>query len=501
MALIGFFEIILAIISYSIGFWLSNRYELVMNWPVLGMLPGLLSNVHRFHDWAKDVMERCGGTYHFKGPWFSGMEMIGTVDPANVKHIMSTNFSNYPKGPEYKEIFDVFGDGIFNSDFDLWKHQRKTAVALINHDKFRGYLLKTVSEKVEKGLIPILENICKHGQTVDMQDLIHRFTLDVTFILITGYDPESLSIEFTEDEVAIALDYAEEVIFYRHVLPKIFWKSQRWLGFGKERKMRKAWETLDRVAAMYIERKREQLKQESIKSEDLLTSYITNKEEILISKTENEFLRDTVLNFLIAGRENSLAWFLWLISKNPRVEAKIREELKSTIAPETEAESGKLQLFDLEKVNKLFYLHGAFCETLRLYPPVAYEHKAPLQPDILPSGHKVDSKMKILLSTYVMGRMRSIWGDDCLEFKPERWISERGRIIQQSPYKFLAFNAGPRTCLGKEIAFTEMKAIAAVVIHNYKIEVVEEHPVAPNSTSIILHMKHGMKVRISRRLA
>ncbi|EEF28128.1 conserved hypothetical protein, partial [Ricinus communis] len=199
-----------------------------------------------------------------------------------------------------------------------------------------------------------------------------------------------------------------------------------------------------------------------------------------------------------AGRENSLAWFFWLLSENPQAEAKIREELNSLL-PENKVHEGP-QLFDLEKLNKLLYLHGALCETLRLYPPVMFEHKEPLQPDILPSGHHVDPRMKILVSTYLMGRMKSIWGEDCLEFKPERWISKAdGRLVQHPPHKFMAFNAGPRTCLGKDIALLVMKIVAAILLQNYNVEVVKEHPVAPNCASIILHIKHGLMARISRR--
>ncbi|XVF61774.1 hypothetical protein PTKIN_Ptkin08bG0157500 [Pterospermum kingtungense] len=87
-----------------------------------------------------------------------------------------------------------------------------------------------------------------------------------------------------------------------------------------------------------------------------------------------------------------------------------------------------------------------------------------------------------------MGRMKSIWGEDCLEFKPERWINERGGIKQEPSYKFLAFNAGPRTSLGKEVAFVKMKAVASAIIYNYRIQVLEEPPVVP-ALSIILHTK------------
>lgn len=106
--------------------------------------------------------------------------------------------------------------------------------------------------------------------------------------------------------------------------------------------------------------------------------------------------------------------------------------------------------------------------------------------------------MKVIFSLYAMGRMKFIWGKDCREFKPERWISERGKVKHEPSYKFLAFNAGPRTCLGKEVAFTQMKSVAAAIIHNYNVQVVKGHRVHPN-VSVILYIKNGLKVRVTKR--
>jgi len=105
----------------------------------------------------------------------------------------------------------------------------------------------------------------------------------------------------------------------------------------------------------------------------------------------------------------------------------------------------------------------------------------------------------MVLSLYSMGRMESIWGQDCLEFKPERWISRHGRIVHVPSFKFIPFNAGPRTCLGKDMTFIQMKIIASTIIWNYHVHMVEGHPVSP-SFSIVLHMKHGLKVRICKRI-
>ncbi|KAH9718172.1 hypothetical protein KPL71_022110 [Citrus sinensis] len=135
-----------------------------------------------------------------------------------------------------------------------------------------------------------------------------------------------------------------------------------------------------------------------------------------------------------------------------------------------------------------------------LYPPVPFEIRIPLQPDVHPSGHQVNQNTHVLISAYSMARMTSVWGEDCREFKPERWITEDGRIRHEPPHKFFSFNAGPRICIGKDIAFTLMKATAASIIHNYDVQVVKNHPVTYN-LSIGFRMKHGLLARVSKRSA
>ncbi|ESR59843.1 hypothetical protein CICLE_v10018325mg [Citrus x clementina] len=112
------------------------------------------------------------------------------------------------------------------------------------------------------------------------------------------------------------------------------------------------------------------------------------------------------------------------------------------------------------------YLSVEFPEVANAYAnsitqQVTYNHKAASQADILPSGHHINQNGRILISYYAMGRIEDIWSKDCLEFKPERWISKKVRLVH-----FAAIHAGPRNCLGKDSAFIQMKTIAVAVLWN-----------------------------------
>ncbi|XP_021293337.1 noroxomaritidine synthase-like [Herrania umbratica] len=93
-----------------------------------------------------------------------------------------------------------------------------------------------------------------------------------------------------------------------------------------------------------------------------------------------------------------------------------------------------------------------------------------------------------------MGRTEEIWGKDCLEFKPERWISKRGDLIPVPSYKFIPFSAGLRVCLGKDLSFKQMKTAAINVLWHFQVEMVECQTVFPSNQSIGLHFENGLRL-------
>lgn len=211
---------------------------------------------------------------------------------------------------------------------------------------------------------------------------------------------------------------------------------------------------------------------------------------------ENAALAANIMTLLFAGRDTSaalLTWFFYLSSRNPLVENKILEEIRQNLIPPQQHLFSKVEV-----LSKLVYLHSALIESLRLFPTAPVILRDPTQEDVLPSGHKVGKTTKVILCSYAMGRTPEIWGEDCGEFKPERWISGKGEVKHVASNNFLAFGSGPWACPGRELAFTRMKAVAATILHNFHIQVLEGQSISP-SVSALLTMKHGLKATVSNR--
>ncbi|KAB1216201.1 Cytochrome P450 86B1 [Morella rubra] len=462
--------------------WSWNRISPITNLPIVGMLPGLLCKAPHIHEYATQVLKKSGGTFVFKAPWFANMDFLVTCDPMNVRYISTKNFANYPKGPEFKKLFEPFGDGVLNSDTDSWRSYRKLIHSLIKRREFQLFQERSMRKKVTQGLFPVLEHVSRQGTEVDLQDIFQRFTFDNTCLLVLGFDPNCLSIELPEVDYRTAFDLVEEAVFYRHIVPQSIWKFQKWLDIGEEKKLRRAMETLDHFLYQCISSKKEEFNKRKTKMEqvekkdeefELLTACMAEREEeeemegreeMDPYKISDTYLRDIAFNFMAAGKDTvnaGLIWLFWLIATHPSVEQKILEEIKANLGAK---EDGEWRFFSPEELSKLVYLHAAICEALRLYPSVPFNYRVSGQPDILPSGHRVAANTKVMVSLYSMGYMERIWGDDCLDFKPERWISEQGGIIHTPSYKFIAFNTGPRSCLGQDLTFFQMKTLVTAMV-------------------------------------
>nr|WGU11344.1 noroxomaritidine synthase 1 [Crinum x powellii] len=495
-----YYEILAAVACFIIFSLLrsarSSGKDGLPNWPIFGMLPAIIAN-SQFNDFITARLRETGWTFFFKGPWILDVDHIFTCDPDNINHIFNLNFDNYPKG-ELGKVFDIFGDNVFNADGDHWRNHRRMAQSILWDGNYRAMQANFIRDKIERGLVPILDWAARKEKPVDLQDVLLRFTFDTSCFSVLAVDPGSLSIEFPTAPIAKAADDALDAALTRHITPHLIWKLKRFLNVGSERTLATAWKVIDSYIYDQIAKLKEARKRTGkVNSYDAVSFYMDN-----FRIQDDGFLRDNAFTFLLAQRNTqslTMTWLLYALTEHPKVEQKILDELRAIVdnSPERKVEDG-YTLFDSNMIQSAVYLQAALCEALRIYPPVPFEIKEAHGADVLPSGHKVRAGEKILFSPYAMARMEGIWGKDCMEFKPERWIAENGALKHEPAYKFFSFSTGPRICLGKELSFTQMKMVVATVVYNFQVRMMKGH-VVEQKVAILMEMTNGLMITARRR--
>ncbi|KAI9109141.1 hypothetical protein K1719_019764 [Acacia pycnantha] len=502
------FTLAAALCAYVLWFYhvLARTLTGPKAWPFVGSLPLLFKNRSRVHDWIAGNLRATGGSATYQTciipfPFLAHRQGFYTVTchPKNIEHILKTRFSNYPKGPRWQTAFhDLLGQGIFNSDGETWLMQRKTAALEFTTRTLRQAMARWVNRTIKNRLWCILDKATKEKMSVDLQDLLLRLTFDNICGLTFGKDPETLSPELPENPFSVAFDTATEATMHRLLYPSLRWRIQKLLDIGDERRLKESLQIVENYMNDAVEARKE------APSDDLLSRFM-KKLDANGNPIPTPVLQRIALNFVLAGRDTSsvaLSWLFWLIMNHSHVEDKIIDEISKVLRETRGGDHRKWteEALDFDEADRLVYLKAALAETLRLYPSVPQDFKYAVADDVLPDGTFVPAGSTVTYSIYSVGRMKEIWGDDCMEFKPERWLSVEGDRFEppKDGFRFVAFNAGPRTCLGKDLAYLQMKSVAAAVLLRYRLSPVPDHRVE-QKMSLTLFMKNGLHVFLHPR--
>ncbi|KAL5215229.1 hypothetical protein ABZP36_004381 [Zizania latifolia] len=309
--------------------------------------------------------------------------------------------------------------------------------------------------------------------------------------------------------------------------------------------MKQSVRTINDFVYGVIDKKIEQMgrKQQEFK-EDMLSRFLLERERNP-GCFDNKYLRDIILNFVIAGRDTTagtLSWFLYVLSRNQRIQDKIARDVRDATTGDDRDATGVHDFTTYlteDAMNKMHYLHAALSETLRLYPAVPIDVKYCFSDDTLPDGHAIRKGDMVNYQPYPMGRMTFLWGDDAEEFRPERWLDDSGVFVPESPFKFTAFQvnsasfhscpwqctvvlvlplclhrmrrvrdglgrmlngqAGPRICLGKEFACRQMKIFSAVLLYFFRFEMWDENSTVGYRPMLTLKMDRPLYLRATYR--
>ncbi|MEK6639377.1 MAG: cytochrome P450 [Nitrospirota bacterium] len=423
--------------------------------PILGNI--LQLDLTKLHSILEQWADTYGPLYKFR---IARKNVVAVSDPNLINEVLRKRPAAYRRLESIAPVLTEMGiNGVFSAEGDQWLRQRRTAMQALNTAHLKTFFptLMKVTERLKKRW----DQAIAEGASIDVQEDLMRYTIDVTSNLAFGYDVNTL-----EDQGAEIQRHLEKVfpmVNRRINAPFPYW---HFVKLPADRALDHALVAIRAALTECIEQSRKRL----AKNPDLATHPTNFLEAMLAARdvdgaeiTEEEIFGN-VLTMLIGGEDSTaatMAWMLHFLTDHPDSQRRVQKELDDVLGPSE-------ILRDFRDAERLTYLEAVSFETLRLKSvfPILF---LGANTDVELGGVNIPKGTAIFLLTRQCG-MQEHEFTAADQFQPERWTTPHGGQEQgHNPKAFVPFGAGPRSCPGRNLTLLEIKSAMAMLFRNFSV--------------------------------
>ncbi|KAJ5664769.1 uncharacterized protein N7477_007217 [Penicillium maclennaniae] len=201
---------------------------------------------------------------------------------------------------------------------------------------------------------------------------------------------------------------------------------------------------------------------------------VMNQKQHLRLSREEMYANSQV--FMVAGTETTataLSGILYHLLRDPAKMDLIVKEILETFEKEED--------IDMRALEHMTYLNACIEEGLRIYPP---------------SSYRIPGKTAVAVQQWAtFHNPKNFRLPD--EFIPERWIGDE--FASDNKAAFQPFSFGPRNCLGKNLAYHEMRLILSKMLFNFEFSLLPESIGWENQKTFFLWEKNDLMVQLKKR--
>ncbi|EOA34150.1 hypothetical protein CARUB_v10021652mg [Capsella rubella] len=244
-----------------------------------------------------------------------------------------------------------------------------------------------------------------------------------------------------------------------------------------------------------VEERKKRSDEEEEDNKDYAQSYVDTLLDLELPDEKRKLNEEDIMNlcseFLTAGTDTTataLQWIMANLVKNPEIQEKLHEEIKSVVGEEAKD-------VEEEDVEKMPYLKAVVLEGLRRHPPGHFLLPHSVTEDTLLGGYKVPKNGTVNFMVAEIGRDPRVW-EEPMVFKPERFIGEEEvvDITGSRGIKMMPFGAGRRICPGIGLAMLHLEWFVANMVREFQWKEVEGHEVdLTEKLEFTVVMKHPLQ--------
>jgi cytochrome P450 len=294
------------------------------------------------------------------------------------------------------------------------------------------------------------------GDFISIRDYTSQIALEVILQVVLGLKENQRYFQLKHRIEPYLESVNQPLNSIQFFLPPLQQNLGSWSPWGKFLQQRQQIDDL--IYAEIAERRTKPL------GEDVLSLLISARDEAGKPLTDEE-LRDQLITLLLLGHDttaSALAWAFYWIHRYPKILDQLVDEL-----------NGLDENPDPMDIVQLPYLNAVCQETLRIHPIALISQPRVVKESVKIENYQFKSGTILVPCIHLAHHRESVYPHS-KQFNPNRFLEQKF-----SPYEYLPFGGGSRSCIGMALSLFEMKLILATLLLNYQLAFNQTHVVKP----------------------
>ncbi|GFU13037.1 ecdysone 20-monooxygenase [Nephila pilipes] len=432
--------------------------------PIIGTswqyLPGGRYNLTNVYETQEDKYRRYGPIIREEFQW--GKPVVHLFEPDDFETVFKYQ-GRYP----IRRISDFLvhyrrnrpekysSAGLANTEGDEWERLRKIIAPVLLKPKAIQFLLPSMS-RVGDDFVDLLRSVRNPDTFVieNLSDVSYRLALEGVYMMSLDTRLGCLDPDLENNTAAADMILSVKLLF--ESFQELFYGLPLWKVFetASYKKLDKAESLMYEACSRQIGEAVEKLRNSDDDEEGVLRTLIRT------NKLDDKELIVSVIDLISGGIftvANTFCFLVYHIARNPEVQEKLYEELRTTM-PDPEISADRLA--------KMPYLKACIKEAFRLTPTIPCINRI-LTKDAILSGYHIPAGTEVFCN-FPIPCMQADKFPDPQKFYPDRWVDRDS--LTHNPYTMMPFGFGVRMCIGRRFAEMEMYTALAKLVYNFKLE-------------------------------
>ena len=347
-------------------------------------------------------------------------------------------------------------DGFIFAQGDEWQSSRRWLVkGMRDVGLGKNQMVMKINDEVEH-LIALIDS--KQGEMLEPLNSFIEPVCSIICGIITShpYDPKNPQMKRAFDSICAFMKQSNLSNFIHFCFPMLSHVSSSPNG----KKVAEAYDAFIEMIVPIIEaRRKDFVKNSGEPVRDLIDLYLET-EDTDQGIDVRKFSR-AMAELFAAGQDTSiktLAWLLLFVTMNPEIQKRCQREIDAVIDTDRMPQPSDRQ--------KLVYIEAVINETSRLAGVAgigALHSNWDIHRQI--EGYDIPPYTAVVYNSHALHRDADYW-DNPKEFRPERWLDGDGKLVNHGDH-YMPFGAGPRFCLGEQLAKAEMFHFTVALLQRF----------------------------------